>query len=58
MCNEWQLSHSHSCDGDEGKTMTEEEMISVAIVQLLQAPTPYLAPGLMSRLTPALLPCY
>jgi hypothetical protein len=33
-------------------------MISVAIAQLLQAPTPYLAPGMMSRLTSALLPCY
>ncbi len=38
--------------------LSEEEMISAAIAQSLQAPTPYLASGAMSRSTPALLPCY
>jgi hypothetical protein len=38
--------------------MTEEEMISVAIAQLLQAPTMLAPPGMMPWYTPALLPCY
>ncbi len=43
---------------DVGKTM-REEMISAAIAQSLQVPTPYtLAPGMMPRYTPALLPLY
>jgi hypothetical protein len=33
-------------------------MISAAIAQSLQAPTPYLAPGVMPRSTPALMPRY
>jgi hypothetical protein len=43
---------------DEGTTsgLSEEEMISAAIAQSLQAPTPYLAPGVMPRSTPALMP--
>ena len=42
----------------EGTTsgLSEEEMISAAIAQSLQAPTPYLAPGVMPRSTPALMP--
>ncbi len=45
--------------GDVQEMMAEEETISVAIVQLLQAPTPYtLAPHMMPRYTPALLPHY
>jgi hypothetical protein len=38
--------------------LSEEEMISVAIAQSLQAPTPYLAPGVMPWSTPALMPRY
>ena len=35
--------------------LSEEEMISAAIAQSLQAPTPCLAPGVMPRLAPGLL---
>ena len=44
----------------EGTTsgLSEEAMISAAIAQPLQAPTPYLASGTMPRSTPALLTCY
>ena len=38
--------------------LSEEEMISVSIAQSLQAPTPYLAPGVMPWSTPALMPRY
>lgn len=54
-------TQSNSSSSNEGETMTEEEMISAAILQSLQqtqTPNTLTSAGLLTGSRPALLPCY